>query len=306
MKWGPIITGVDASPAAAQAAALAERIARDAGTSCDLVHGVPDSWALLTGIASARQVELEEMQRLQLAYARRQVADALRQAVSPRLVENMTVRFGSPAVVLKDVARERHAALTVLGGKHHTAIERWLGGSTSLDVARTTEVPLLVTAGPRAKIERMLAAVDLSAAAAPTLALAERFAALVGAELRVLTVFEPVPAFPGAPPFDPAAYFALSQETLEREVWTLVRTSGVEKFVRHGPVVDTLLREAHEWHADVVVVGSHGKNWAQRMLLGSVTERLINQLPASLLIAPVGTAAAALQRRRHEPETVTA
>ena len=306
MKWGPIVAGVDASPAAAQAAALAERIARDAGTSCDLVHVVRDSWALLTGVAAARQVELEEMQRLQLAYARRQVADALRQAVSPRLADNMTVRFGAAAVVLKDVARERHASLTVLGGKHHTAVERWLGGSTSLDVARTTQVPLLVTAGPRARIERVLAAVDLSAAAVPTLALAERFAALLGAELRVLTVFEPVPAVPGAPPFDPSAYFALSQETLEQEVWTHVRTSGVEKFVRHGPVVDTLLREAHEWHADVVVIGSHGKNWAQRMLLGSVTERLINHLPAALLIAPVGTPAAAQQRRRRESDAVTA
>jgi nucleotide-binding universal stress UspA family protein len=63
-------------------------------------------------------------------------------------------------------------------------------------------------------------------------------------------------------------------------------------------VVDTLLREASEWQADVLVVGSHGKGWAQRVLLGSVTERLINHLPTSLLVAPVGVAAAALSERR--------
>ena len=39
-------------------------------------------------------------------------------------------------------------------------------------------------------------------------------------------------------------------------------------------------------------------NWAQRMLLGSVTESLINHLPTSLLVAPVGVAAAALPQRR--------
>ena len=124
---------------------------------------------------------------------------------------------------------------------------------------------------------------------------------MVGAKLRMLTVFEPLPDVPGIPPMDPTEYYALAQETLERDVWSLVKTSEVEKLVRHGMVVDTLLREATEWRADVLVVGSHGKGWAQRVLLGSVTERLINHLPTSLLVAPVGVAAAALsERRQHQ------
>jgi nucleotide-binding universal stress UspA family protein len=141
-------------------------------------------------------------------------------------------------------------------------------------------------------------AADLSVAAGPTVALAERFARLAGAELRLVTVFEQLPDLPGVPPLDPTEYFALAQETLERDVWPLVETAGVEKLVRHGQVVETLLREAADWKADVLVVGSHGKGWAQRVLLGSVTERLINQLPASLLVAPVGVAAAALSQPR--------
>jgi len=304
MQHGPIVVGVDASPAALNAAVVAERIAAISGTSCSLAHAVRDEWALLTGLGGARLLQLEEMQKSQLAHARQLMIDGLCCGVGGGLLETLTLRFGPPAAVLKDVARERHAGLLVLGGKHHTSLERWFGGSTCLDVARTAEVPLLITAGPRVKMKRVLVAVDLSAAAGPTLGLAERFAESIGAELRVLTVFEPLPAFPGAPPFDAAPFLALSQETLERDVWTQVRASGVQKFVRHGPVVDTLLHEADAWHADVVVVGSHGKNWAQRMLLGSVTERLINHLPASLLIAPVGTAAAALRRRRREPAAV--
>jgi hypothetical protein len=34
-------------------------------------------------------------------------------------------------------------------------------------------------------------------------------------------------------------------------------------------------------------VGSHGKGWVDRALLGTVTERLLNQLPVSLLVVPV-------------------
>jgi len=40
MTWGPIVVGVDASSAAVRAAAVAERLARDAAVSCELVHAV--------------------------------------------------------------------------------------------------------------------------------------------------------------------------------------------------------------------------------------------------------------------------
>jgi nucleotide-binding universal stress UspA family protein len=218
--------------------------------------------------------------------------------VSDRVLETLKVRFGPAAVVLRQVVEETRPGLLVLGGKHHTALERWLGGSTSLHVVRTSEVPVLITAREPVTPRRVLVAADLSRAAGPTVRLAERFARLVGAQLRVLTVFEPLPDLPGIPPTDPTEYYALAHETLERDVWPLVKTPRVERLVRHGMVVDTLLREASEWQADVLVVGSHGKGWAQRVLLGSVTERLINHLPTSLLVAPVGVAAAALSQRR--------
>jgi nucleotide-binding universal stress UspA family protein len=296
MAWGPVIVGVDASPAAVGAAVLAERIATLADVRCDLVHAVRDAWAPLVAVNPDPAVA--EMQQLQQAVARERVHQVLEGAVSDPVLETLQVRFGPAAVVLRQVVEETRPALLVLGGKHHTALERWLGGSTSLHVVRTSEVPVLITAREPVTPRRILVAADLSKAAGPTVRLAERFARLVGAQLRVLTVFEPLPDLPGVPPTDPTAYYALAQESLERDVWPLVKTPRVEKLVRHGMVVETLLREASDWEADVLVVGSHGKGWAQRVLLGSVTERLINHLPTSLLVAPVGVAATALSERR--------
>ncbi|HEV2670520.1 MAG TPA: universal stress protein [Gemmatimonadales bacterium] len=300
MSWGPIVVGVDTSPAAAGAAAVGERIGRLASVPCRLIHAVRDAWAPLVAVSPDPQVA--EKQQLQLVVARHHMNEALGTAVSGQLREKLDVVFGPAAVVLQQAMREQRPGLVILGGKHHSALERWLGGSTSLHVVRSAEVPVLITAGAPTAFRRVLVAADLSAAAGPTIGLAERFARLVGAQLRVLTVFEPLPDLPGVPPMDPVEYFALAQETLTRDVWPLVRTSGVEKYVRHGSVIDTLLREATEWAADVLVVGSHGKGWAQRVLLGSVTERLVNHLPTSLLVAPVGVAAAALKRReRRQP-----
>jgi len=293
MSWGPIIVGVDASSAAAGAAAVGERLARLASVPCQVIHAVRDAWAPLVAVSIDPQVV--DMQELQLAVARQQVNDALGTAVSDQLRQRLEVVFGPAAVVLQQAMRERRPGLVVLGGKHHSVLERWLGGSTSLHVVRAAEVPVLITAGTPTSFRRVLVAADLSKASGPTVGLAERFAKLVGAELRVLSVFEPLPSLDASPPVDPIEYFALAQETLERDVWPLVRMPA-ERIVRHGTVVDTLLREATDWKADVVVVGSHDKGWAQRVLLGSVTEQLINQLPTSLLVAPVGVAAAALHR----------
>jgi nucleotide-binding universal stress UspA family protein len=284
MTWGSIIIGVDGSTEAAAAAKLGYRIARAAGANCDLVHAAPDVWAPLAAVGESQQIE--EAQRLQLAVARHHLMEALRPSVAPELLERLDVRLGHAPVVLQQAADDREASLIVLGGKHHTALERWLGGSTSIDVVRTTDIPVLVVAGAPTAIRRILVAADLSEAARPTIALAQRFARLVGAQLRVLSVFEPLPSLPDVAPMDPTSYYGLSQELLQREIWPLVPTP-VEKIVRHGMVVETLLREATDWSADVLVVGSHGKGWAQRILLGSVTEQLLNDLPTSLLVAPV-------------------
>ena len=303
MSWGPIVVGVDASQAAAGAAAVGERIARLASVPCRLVHAVRDAWAPLVAVSADPQVV--KMQELQLAVARHQVNEALDKVVPLRFAE-LDVVFGPPAAVLQQVMRDQRPGLVVLGGKHHSALERWLGGSTSLHVVRSGEVPFLITAGAPESFRRVLVAADLSPAAGPTIGLAERFASLVGAQLRVVTVFEPLPDLPGVPPMEPTEYFGLAQERLAQDVWPLVKTPGVEKYVRHGSVVDTLEREAADWHADVLVVGSHGKGWAQRVLLGSVTERLINHLPTSLLVAPVGVAATALRRRVRRQSAVSA
>jgi len=303
MAWGPIIVGVDGSSAAAGAAGVGERLAGLAAVPCRLIHAVRDAWAPLVAVSADPQVT--DMQHAQLALARQQVNDALGSAVSDQLLQRLDVYFGPASVVLQQAMRERRAGLVVLGGKRHSVLERWLGGSTSLHVIRTAEVPVLVTAGMPTAFRRVLVAADLSTASGPTIGLAERFARLVGAELRVLSVFEPLPTFPDVPPTDSNEYFGLAQETLDREIWPLVRTPGAEKIVRHGTVVDTLLREAADWRADVLVVGSHGKGWAQRVLLGSVTEQLINQLPTSLLVAPVGVAAAVLRKgERRQPAAV--
>ena len=304
MSWNPIVVGVDASPEAAGAAVFALHMSQGAGTSCHLVHATRDAIVALPAAAVTRY------RQALVDQACTRIEQALRGKVPATLLDRVIVRLGPTAAVLKHAVASIEAELVVLGGKHHSALGRWFGGSTSLNVARTTHVPLLVTAGPATTVRRVLVAVDLSGAAAPTLAAAERYAVLFGAELRVVTVFEPLPVVPEiSPPYDLTEYYTLSEEQVQREIWPLIRSPRAEKVVRRGTVVETIVGEATQWQADLLVVGSHGKGWAQRLLLGSVTERMLNHLPTSLLVIPPQAAAAgepAAAREAERPQSVVA
>src|SRR5207245_10999717 len=127
-----------------------------------------------------------------------------------------------PAAVLNAAVTARGAELVVLGGKHHSTLGRWLGGSTGLSVARSMLVPLLVTVREPA-IRRVLVAVDQSLAARPTLATAQRYTTLFGAELRAVSVIEPPPALLDLPQPDAAEQYRLLAEMVARGVWRRVR-----------------------------------------------------------------------------------
>jgi nucleotide-binding universal stress UspA family protein len=141
--------------------------------------------------------------------------------------------------------------------------------------------------------------VYVSAAADPTLDVAARFADLFDAELRVLHAIEPLPVIPEVPPpVNQRDYERLMEEDCTRKVWPLVRPD-IEKVFRCVAAETGIAAEAKAWEADLVVVGSHGKGWVERMLVGSVTERLLNQLPAAtLLVVPAGKPATPTARRR--------
>jgi nucleotide-binding universal stress UspA family protein len=284
------VAGVDASPEAAAAAVYAWRIAQKAGTTCHLVHATRDAWAALT--AADLPERFGELDFFLIQQAREQVAQSLGLKLPAEIVADLKVVNGRPPIVLNDAVAQRGGGMIVLGGKHHSTLGRWLGGSTSHNMVRAAAVPVLVTAGEPREPARILVSVDVSPAAKPTLELAERLAALFGAKLRAISVMEPLPLVPEAPPVDMREYYQMWEEMLKRDVWPLLRTPGVETMVRHGNVIETLLREVHDWPADILVVGSHGKNLAQRMLLGSVTEQLLNHLPTSVLVAPIAVAQA--------------
>jgi nucleotide-binding universal stress UspA family protein len=52
--------------------------------------------------------------------------------------------------------------------------------------------------------------------------------------------------------------------------------------VLQGNVSDTIVQNAIEWKADLIVIGSHGRTGIDRLFLGSVAEKVVNRAPCSV------------------------
>jgi nucleotide-binding universal stress UspA family protein len=168
-------------------------------------------------------------------------------------------------------------------------------------MVRRLDVPVLVTGEWTGRIRKVLAAVDLSSAASPTIAAAERFADLYDATLKVLHAVEPLPIVDGVTlQITPGEMMERSKAELETGVWPLIARPGTDHIVREGPATDTIARAVAESDADLLVVGSHGRGWVDRLLLGSVTEQLLSRLPTSMLIVPVSNVARDASRAKRD------
>lgn len=51
-----------------------------------------------------------------------------------------------------------------------------------------------------------------------------------------------------------------------------------------GAPDETLIETAKKWAADLIVIGSHGRGFWGRMLLGSITDSLVHHAPCSVLV----------------------
>lgn len=283
--WKPILAGVDGSPESVRAAAFAAELAARAGTTCQLVHAAADYWSAspLPEVGLDQQV----LDHASVTHARTLLADALRGQVPEPLIEKLRLKVGRAPIVIAETAREIGAGLVLLGGKHHSALVR-LGGSTVTHMVRMGVLPVLAHCGNIRPVARILAAVDLSYAAKPTIEAAERFALVLGAELRVMHSVEPIPVIPGVRlPVADDDVFRSASRAFESGVASHVKLPKAEHVIRRGRAAAAIVREVEQWYADLVVVGSHGKGWVDRLLLGSVSERLLQLLPAPVLVVPV-------------------
>jgi len=143
-------------------------------------------------------------------------------------------------------------------------------------------------------MELLLVPIDFSAGTDKVISCAKQLAQATGAAIRLLHVAPPDPDFV---PYDAGPIVVRDQVAKDlrsehRQVQRLaaaLNENGVKASARMvmGPFVETIVDQADESLADMIVIGSHGHGALFRMVLGSVSEGVIRQSDCPVLVVPI-------------------
>jgi nucleotide-binding universal stress UspA family protein len=177
--------------------------------------------------------------------------------------------------------------LIVMGLGGHSVLEQIFGDEMALQVLRVGSVPILAVAENFQGLpSRALCAVDFSASSKRALELG---GPLVGAGGR-LTLAHVITS-----DTDPVNLAAMDRShvgalgrALKRVTADVDFADGVacDHRVLAGDPASELLGLAAELSADLIITGSHGHNFLSRLLVGSVSTRLLRKAGCSILVAP--------------------
>jgi nucleotide-binding universal stress UspA family protein len=231
--------------------------------------------------------------------ARRVAADAVERLEVRWAGTEFRVASGDPRTVIVAEAEEWDADLLVVGSRGLGAVSAFMLGSVSSAVVHAARCPVLVVKGGVRPLRRVLVAVDGSPDARTAARFVANLALPPSVTLRLVGVVEP-PEYPLVAPElgTPTLFEAIEQIVTERrraldeELVTLAPElairAPVEPVITEGRPAAEISRLARNGAADLIVVGARGLGPVKRLLLGSVSERVLHESDCPVLVVKGG------------------
>jgi nucleotide-binding universal stress UspA family protein len=281
---GPLLLATDGSEASDAAFAVAKQLVGERGADARVLAVVEPLPVI------ARDVELPDWVKELNATRHEELGTRARQQLaaigSPEW--EIEIREGAPAVEIARAARERRAALVVIGIGRHTLRDRLFGDETALQLLRISDVPVFaVTPGATGLPRRVILATDFSEASVRAL----RGALSLLAEDATVYLTHVVPRFAHLS----GIWAAMQQSYVDSLAAEFERvrarleapaTMTVESITLKGVPARELIDFAEASQADLIVCGSHGQGMISRLLLGSVATYVVRGSPCPVLIFP--------------------
>lgn len=278
LTYRRVLIGTDLSELSSVAAKVALRLG-DADTRYRVAHVSPL-------VEMPKRIDLNaDIQRSKLYAWCDEVGVTTREQV---------VLFGSTAKELVREAASYEADLIVVGHKGHDPLERLFLGSTARSVVRSASCDTLVARGkappPTGPVfQSVLVATDFYE---PSVGAARRALDLAkehGAALSLVHAVEgdvwrqaqrtPEAKFPNAPGWVENTYGTMLHE------FNVQNLEGKAKeHLTHGSPARAIADHARLEGSDLIVVGTHGARGAERVLLGTHAEAIIERAPCSVLV----------------------
>ena len=228
-----------------------------------------------------------------------------RHGLSPSIL----VRTGSPARVLIEMARERDAALVILGVHRKRPVRDVLIGTIALQLLSALTCPVLIVRRmPLGSYRNVLLALDRGRASVEALRTAEALVIDADARASVVHAYQPQHG-------ETMSRTGIAGAAIQRHTGSWKRESnGLRDWLmrvsqdasRYELVLENATTSVavgnviRRLNPDLLVLGTRGRGWLKRALMGSVAQRIMAAARSDVLIVPERSSGAAWKRKRFE------
>jgi nucleotide-binding universal stress UspA family protein len=206
------------------------------------------------------------------------------------------VPMGDPRAEIVRQAEEWGADLVVLGARGLGKVKRFLLGSVSDGVARHAHCPVLVVKGQRRKLGSVLVAMDGSEDSFRAVRFLSTLALPRQTKVRLLSVVERI-RYPTTAPHSVHGQLVAMLKELEAERRAELdkvleqaaaqlddKITRVTRYTPTGDPAEEIVTTASDFDTDLVVVGARGLGGMARVLLGSVSQKVLHHARCPVLI----------------------
>ena len=152
------------------------------------------------------------------------------------------------------------------------------------------------------KMQKVLIALDYNPTAKKVAESGFSLAKSLGAEVILLHVITD-PVYYSSPEYSPITGFTgflaegpmqlnsddalknVSQQFLEK-IKHHLGDNTIQALVEKGDYAESILKTAKDLQADIIVMGTHSRKWLENIVMGSVTEKVLNHTTIPLFIIP--------------------
>lgn len=196
---------------------------------------------------------------------------------------------GNPVDRILQVSQEQESNLILVCSGNKSENEKFRLGTTAEKLIQLSDVPVWVSkTGQKLEIREILCPVDFSDPARRALKNAILLAINFEAKLHILSVFEPF--FTTSPRFmldsdeeNEKLYHEFEQRMNqflgEFDLKRVNHSIEIQKGIPHEKILESIQANG----VDFLVMGTNGRSEFSRLIMGSVTEKVIRQLPCSFV-----------------------
>lgn len=103
--------------------------------------------------------------------------------------------------------------------------------------------------------------------------------------------FSPITGYLGYKDSNPAIFDSIEglKEVSGKYLDKIKHHLGDEKIecvIKEGTLATEIIKASKDYHADLIVIGSHSRGWLEKVLMGTVTESVLKDSKIPVLIVP--------------------